>query len=286
MKWKGRRESNNVEDRRSMSGGKIAAGGGIIAIVIILINLFMGGDNSAVLNEINNQLQQQTTTEQPAPLSAQDEEMGRMVKVILADTEDVWHKIFEENGLVYEEPKLVLFRNSVETACGGASSASGPFYCPLDKKVYMDLSFFDELQSRFGAQGGDFAIAYVIAHEVGHHVQTLMGTSSKVRQMQQQLNQADANKLSVALELQADFYAGLWAHYNEEMNQMLEEGDVEEALSAAHAVGDDAIQKRAQGHVVPDSFTHGTSAQRVYWFKKGLNTGQFNAGTTFNDLEI
>ncbi|WP_417357063.1 neutral zinc metallopeptidase [Flavobacterium sp.] len=286
MKWKGRRESNNVEDRRRMSGGKIAAGGGIIAIVIILINLFMGGDNSAVLNDINNQLQQQTTTEQPAPLSAQDEEMGRMVRVILADTEDVWHKIFEENGLVYEEPKLVLFRNSVETACGGASSASGPFYCPLDKKVYMDLSFFDELQSRFGAQGGDFAIAYVIAHEVGHHVQTLMGTSSKVRQMQQQLNQADANKLSVALELQADFYAGLWAHYNEEMNQMLEEGDVEEALSAAHAVGDDAIQKRAQGHVVPDSFTHGTSAQRVYWFKKGLNTGQFNAGTTFNDLEI
>lgn len=286
MKWKGRRESDNVDDRRSMSGGKIAAGGGVIAIVIILINLFMGGDNSAVLNEINNQLQQQTITEEAVPLSAQDEEMGRMVRVILADTEDVWHKIFEENGLVYEEPKLVLFRNSVQTACGGASSASGPFYCPLDKKVYMDLSFFDELQSRFGAQGGDFAIAYVIAHEVGHHVQTLMGTSAKVRQMQQQLNQADANKLSVALELQADFYAGLWAHYNEEMNQMLEEGDIEEALSAAHAVGDDAIQKRAQGHVVPDSFTHGTSAQRVYWFKKGLNTGQFNAGTTFNDLEI
>ncbi|WP_417367879.1 neutral zinc metallopeptidase [Flavobacterium beibuense] len=286
MKWKGRRESDNVDDRRSMSGGKIAAGGGVIAIVIILINLFMGGDNSAVLNEINNQLQQQTTTEETVPLSPQDEEMGRMVRVILADTEGVWHKIFEENGLVYEEPKLVLFRNSVQTACGGASSASGPFYCPLDKKVYMDLSFFDELQSRFGAQGGDFAIAYVIAHEVGHHVQTLMGTSAKVRQMQQQLNQADANKLSVALELQADFYAGLWAHYNEEMNQMLEEGDIEEALSAAHAVGDDAIQKRAQGHVVPDSFTHGTSAQRVYWFKKGLNTGQFNAGTTFNDLEI
>lgn len=286
MKWKGRRESDNVDDRRSMSGGKIAAGGGVIAIVIILINLFMGGDNSAVLNEINNQLQQQTTTEETVPLSPQDEEMGRMVRVILADTEDVWHKIFEENGLVYEEPKLVLFRNSVQTACGGASSASGPFYCPLDKKVYMDLSFFDELQSRFGAQGGDFAIAYVIAHEVGHHIQTLMGTSAKVRKMQQQLNQADANKLSVALELQADFYAGLWAHYNEEMNQMLEEGDIEEALSAAHAVGDDAIQKRAQGHVVPDSFTHGTSAQRVYWFKKGLNTGQFNAGTTFNDLEI
>ena len=278
MKWKGRRESNNVEDRRSMSGGKIAAGGGIIAIVIILINLFMGGDNSAVLNEINNQLQQQTTTEQPAPLSAQDEEMGRMVKVILADTEDVWHKIFEENGLVYEEPKLVLFRNSVETACGGASSASGPFYCPLDKKVYMDLSFFDELQSRFGAQGGDFAIAYVIAHEVGHHVQHITGTAGEVRNQQQRVNQGQANELSVGLELQADFYAGVWAHHNREY---LEEGDIEEALSAASAVGDDAIQKRTSGRVVPDSFTHGTSVQRMEWFKRGYRSGDIRQGNTF-----
>lgn len=285
MKWKGRRESGNVEDRRGMSGGKIAAGGGVIAIIVVLLNMFMGGDSTEVINEINNQLQQQTTTEEPVPLSAHDEEMGRMVKVILADTEDVWHKIFQENGMVYEEPTLVLFRNSVQTACGGASSASGPFYCPLDRKVYMDLSFFEELQSRFGAKGGDFAIAYVIAHEVGHHVQTLLGTSAKVRELQQQMSQTQGNKLSVALELQADFYAGLWAHYNEEMNQVLEAGDIEEALSAAHAVGDDAIQKKAQGHVVPDSFTHGTSAQREHWFKKGFNTGDFNAGTTFDDLE-
>ncbi|RYJ45133.1 neutral zinc metallopeptidase [Flavobacterium beibuense] len=285
MKWKGRRESGNVEDRRGMSSGKIAAGGGVIAIIVVLLNMFMGGDSTEVINEINNQLQQQTTTEEPVPLSAHDEEMGRMVKVILADTEDVWHKIFQENGMVYEEPTLVLFRNSVQTACGGASSASGPFYCPLDRKVYMDLSFFEELQSRFGAKGGDFAIAYVIAHEVGHHVQTLLGTSAKVRELQQQMSQTQGNKLSVALELQADFYAGLWAHYNEEMNQVLEAGDIEEALSAAHAVGDDAIQKKAQGHVVPDSFTHGTSAQREYWFKKGFNTGDFNAGTTFDDLE-
>ncbi|QEE50512.1 metalloprotease [Flavobacterium alkalisoli] len=285
MKWKGRRESGNVDDRRGMSGGKIAAGGGIIAIIVVLLNMFMGGDSTEVINEINNQLQQQTTTEEPVPLSAHDEEMGRMVKVILADTEDVWHKIFQENGMVYKEPTLVLFRNSVQTACGGASSASGPFYCPLDRKVYMDLSFFEELQSRFGAKGGDFAIAYVIAHEVGHHVQTLLGTSAKVRERQQQMSQTQGNKLSVALELQADFYAGLWAHYNEEMNQVLEAGDIEEALSAAHAVGDDAIQKKAQGHVVPDSFTHGTSAQRVHWFKKGFNSGDFSAGTTFDDLE-
>ncbi len=284
MKWRGRRQSGNVEDRRGISGGKIAAGGGVIAIIIVLINLFMGGDNSAVLNEINNQIQQNTTTHETVPLSAQDEEMGKMVRVILADTEDVWHKIFEENGLVYEEPKLVLFRSSVQTDCGGASSASGPFYCPLDRKVYMDLSFFDELQSRFGAKGGDFAIAYVIAHEVGHHVQTLLGTSSKVRQLQQQVSEKEGNKLSVAQELQADFYAGLWAHYNEEMNQMLEYGDIEEALSAAHAVGDDAIQKRAQGHVVPDSFTHGTSEQRMYWFKKGFDSGDFNNGDTFKEL--
>lgn len=286
MKWQGRRESGNVEDRRGISGGKVAIGGGIIGVIILVINMFMGGDNSAVMNEINQQLQQQsTTTQEAAPLSARDEEMGRFVKVILADTEDVWHKIFKENGSVYEEPKLVLFRDAVQTACGGASSASGPFYCPADRKVYMDLAFFEELQTRFGAKGGDFAIAYVIAHEVGHHVQTLLGTSSKVREMQQNLSEAQANKLSVAQELQADFYAGLWAHYDQKMHQMLEEGDIEEALSAAHAVGDDAIQKKAQGHVVPDSFTHGTSEQRMYWFKKGFDSGDFNQGDTFKALQ-
>lgn len=240
--------------------------------------MFMGGDNSAVLNEINNQIQQGSGSGEPVELSAHDKEMGEFVATVLADTEDVWTKIFEENGLTYEEPKLVLFRDGVQTACGGASSASGPFYCPSDHKVYMDLAFFDELQTRFGAKGGDFAIAYVIAHEIGHHVQTLLGTSDKMRQLQSQTDEAGANKLSVKLELQADFYAGVWAHYDQKMNDILEEGDIEEALSAANAVGDDAIQKKAQGHVVPDSFTHGTSEQRMYWFKKGFQSGDINEG--------
>ena len=180
---------------------------------------------------------------------------------------------------------MVLFRNNVETACGSATSASGPFYCPGDRKVYMDLAFFEELKTRFGAQGGDFAIAYVIAHEVGHHVQTLLGTSAKMRQLQEGKSEAEANKLSVALELQADFFAGLWTHYNENKNQMLEAGDIEEALSAANAVGDDAIQSKMQGHVVPDSFTHGTSEQRMYWFNKGFRSGDINQGDTFKELQ-
>jgi len=285
MKWLGRRESSNMEDRRSISGGKIALGGGAIGIVILLINLFMGGDSSQLLNGLQEQMQQQQGAQTEAvPLSKEDEEMGKFVRVVLADTEDAWHKIFEENGLQYEEPKLVLFRNSVETACGGASSASGPFYCPGDRKVYMDLAFFEELKTRFGAEGGDFAIAYVIAHEIGHHVQTLLGTSAKMRQQQQGLSEKDANKLSVALELQADFYAGLWAHYNEKNNQVLEPGDIEEALSAANAVGDDAIQKKMSGQVVPDSFTHGSSEQRMYWFNRGLKTGDFKQGNTFAEI--
>lgn len=263
---------------------KIAAGGGVIGVVILLINMFMGGDNSSILNEINNQLQQGSQQGEPIELTERDKEMGAFVRTVVADTEDVWRKVFSQQGMTYEVPTLVLFRDGVQTACGGASSASGPFYCPLDKKVYMDLSFFDELQSRFGAKGGDFAIAYVIAHEVGHHVQTLLGTSQKVRQMQSQTSKVNANKLSVAQELQADFYAGLWAHHNQEMNNVLEDGDIEEALSAAHAVGDDAIQKRTQGHVVPDGFTHGTSEQRMYWFKKGFKTGDINQGNTFEKL--
>jgi len=283
MKWLGRRESDNMEDRRSISGGKVALGGGAIGIIIVLINMFMGGDSSQLLNQVQQQMQQGQQTE-AAPLSKEDEEMGKFVRVVLADTEDVWHKIFQENGLQYEEPKLVLFRGSVETACGGASSASGPFYCPGDHKVYMDLAFFDELKSRFGAEGGDFAIAYVIAHEVGHHVQTLLGTSAKMREQQEGLSERDSNKLSVALELQADFYAGLWAHYNEEKNHVLEPGDIEEALSAANAVGDDAIQKKMSGQVVPDSFTHGTSEQRMYWFNRGFKSGDFKQGNTFAEL--
>jgi len=281
MKWGGRRQSDNMEDRRGVSGGQVAVGGGIIGVIVLLINMFMGGDVS-VLNDITNQPSQQG---QPVELSARDKEQGEMVNAILVDTEDVWTKIFQENGMSYKYPKLVLFRDGVQTACGSASSASGPFYCPEDQKVYMDLAFFDELQSRYGAKGGDFAVAYVIAHEIGHHVQTLMGTSSKVRQMQERGDEREANKLSVALELQADFYAGVWAHHDQKMKNILEEGDIEEALSAANAVGDDALQKRSQGRVVPDSFTHGTSEQRMYWFKKGFETGDIKQGDTFAELQ-
>lgn len=282
MKWIGRRQSENVEDRRSVSGGKAIVGGGIIGIIILLVNVF-GGENANLITPVLEQLQGngQSQTETATPLSAEDEEMGNFVKVILADNEDIWGKIFAENGMTYKNPKLVLFRGTVQTACGGASSASGPFYCPGDQKVYMDLAFFEELKTKFGAKGGDFAIAYVIAHEIGHHVQTLLGTSAKMHRDQQGKSEAQANKLSVALELQADFYAGVWAHYNKEN---LDTGDIDEALSAANAVGDDAIQSKMQGQIVPDSFTHGTSAQRMYWFKKGFNTGDINQGDTFKEI--
>ncbi|WP_343694936.1 neutral zinc metallopeptidase [Flavobacterium sp.] len=281
MKWRGSRESDNVEDRRSVSGGKIAVGGGVIGIIILLLNIF-GGENAKMITPVLEQMQGgQTQTEAAAPLSKEDEEMGHFVRSVLAKTEDTWGKIFAENGMTYKKPKLVLFKGSVQTACGGASSASGPFYCPADQKVYMDLGFFEELKTRFGAEGGDFAIAYVIAHEIGHHVQTLLGTSAKMHQEQEGKSQAEANKLSVALELQADFYAGVWAHDNQEV---LEAGDIEEALSAANAVGDDAIQSKMQGQIVPDSFTHGTSEQRMYWFKKGFKTGDINQGTTFEEI--
>lgn len=283
MKWMGRRQSDNVDDRRGVSGGKIAAGGGIIGIIVLIINFLGGGDAGSVINDIQNQLPS-GSPQQEVPLTEADKEMGAFVRTVLADTEDVWKKVFEEQGLTYENPQLVLFRDGVQTACGGASSASGPFYCSLDKKVYMDLAFFDELKTRFGAKGGDFAIAYVIAHEIGHHVQTLLGTSEKVREMQSRTNEAGANKLSVGLELQADFYAGLWAHYDQQMNNILEAGDIDEALSAANAVGDDAIQKKSQGHVVPDSFTHGSSEQRMYWFKRGFDTGDMSKGNTFDEI--
>lgn len=281
MKWRGSRESDNVEDRRSVSGGKIAVGGGVIGIIILLLNVF-GGENAKLITPVLEQMQGgQTQTEAAAPLSKEDEEMGHFVKSVLAKTEDTWGKIFSEHGMTYKNPKLVLFRGSVQTACGGASSASGPFYCPADQKVYMDLDFFEELKTKFGAKGGDFAIAYVIAHEIGHHIQTLLGTSAKMHQEQEGKSQAEANKLSVALELQADFYAGVWAHDNQ---QYLDEGDIEEALSAANAVGDDAIQSKMQGQIVPDSFTHGTSEQRMYWFKKGFKTGDIKQGTTFEEI--
>ena len=283
MKWRGRRQSDNVEDRRGMSGGgKAIVGGGVIGVVILLLNMF-GGENAKMLTPLLEQINQgqQTAPTEQRDLTAEEKEMGEFVKTVLADTEDIWTKIFEENNLgTYKQPVMVLFSGSVETACGGASSASGPFYCPGDQKVYMDLTFFEELRTRFGAKGGDFAIAYVIAHEVGHHVQTLLGTSAKVRQLQQTKSETEGNKLSVCLELQADFYGGLWAHYNK---QYLEAGDIEEALSAAHAVGDDAIQSKMQGHVVPDSFTHGTSEQRMKWFMKGYNSGDIRLHDTFNE---
>ena len=283
MKWIGRRQSENVEDRRGMStGGKVIAGGGTLGIIILLLNLF-GGENAQMLTPMLEQMNQQQTTTQTESreLTQEEQEVGGFVKTVFADTEDIWTQIFSENNIEYRQPKMVLFTDAVETACGGASAASGPFYCPGDEKVYMDLAFFQELQTRFGAKGGDFAIAYVIAHEVGHHIQTVLGTSNKVRQLQQGRSEVEANKLSVALELQADFYAGVWAKYNQ---QNLDMNDLDEALSAAQAVGDDAIQIRTQGQVVPESFTHGSSEQRKYWFMKGYKTGDIRQGDTFSKM--
>lgn len=282
MKWRGRRQSSNVEDRRGMSTrGKVVTGSGILGVVILLFQVF-GGETAKDLAPVLNQLNQQVQTSSSGgerKLSQKEIDLGNFAATVLADTEDVWVEIFRKYGIgTYKKPKMVLFTGSVSTACGGASSASGPFYCPADHKLYMDLNFFDELRTRFGAKGGDFAIAYVIAHEVGHHVQTLLGTSQKVRRLQQGKSKATANKLSVSLELQADFYAGLWAHYNQ---KYLEAGDIEEAVSAAQAVGDDAIQKRTQGYIVPDSFTHGTSKQRIEWFMKGFKSGDLRLHNTF-----
>lgn len=275
MKWQGGRKSSNVDDRRGMTGGQLVFGGGVIGVVVLLVSLFTGTDLTQLLNQVPANQQQGG---QQVELSEADKEMGDLVSVVFGYTEDVWHEIFKENNMEYREPKLVLFTDAVQSACGGANAAVGPFYCPTDETVYMDLSFFNELQTRFGAKGGDFAIAYVIAHEVGHHVQNLLGTSGMVQREMQGTNQTEANKLSVSLELQADFYAGVWAHYK---NNILDKGDIEEALSAANAVGDDAIQRKTQGQVVPDGFTHGTSEQRMFWFTKGFETGDVNQGDTF-----
>ncbi|WP_179344121.1 KPN_02809 family neutral zinc metallopeptidase [Winogradskyella ursingii] len=284
MKWQRRKKSDNFEDRRGMSNkGKLAAGGGVIAVVVILLQLF-GGETGQQLAPIIEQVGGSQTTQQveQRELTQQDKAMGEFMNFLLINTEETWSRLFRENSLGdYKEPNMVLFTSAVNTACGSASSASGPFYCPADQKVYMDLAFFDELKTRFGAKGGDFAIAYVTAHEVGHHIQTILGTSSKVRQLQSQSNQTQANKLSVAQELQADFYAGVWAHHNK---QLLEAGDIEEAMSAARAVGDDAIQRRTRGSVNSDSFTHGTSKQRMDWFMKGYNNGDMRNGDTFSAL--
>jgi len=282
MRWRGQRESNNIEDRRGLTGGRIAAGGGIGAVIIIIISLLSGKDLSGVLSLF----QSGTATEQAAPGTLQtdaQDSTAHLVATVLASTEDVWTTIFRENGATYTKPTLALFTGTTESGCGGASAAMGPFYCPADQKVYIDLSFCNELRNRFQAPG-DFAVAYVIAHEVGHHVQNLLGISAKVQRMRSRLSEADYNKLSVKLELQADFLAGVWAYHADNMQQLLEPGDLESALTAANAIGDDKLQQEAQGYVVPDAFTHGTSRQRMYWFKKGFETGDLSQGK-FEDIQ-
>lgn len=281
MLWQGRKQSSNVEDRRGISGGGIAAGGGIIGVIFLLANFFLGdGDASQLPQIFENQGQQKEMT---AAEKEADDKRAEFVKVVLQDTEDVWNKIFAEQGERYAEPKLVMFRNSTQSGCGGASSAMGPFYCPADQKVYIDLAFFQELSERFNAPG-EFAMAYVIAHEVGHHIQYLMGTSEKMARMRQQLSETEYNKYSVKLELQADFYAGLWANRAQKMKNILDPNDIQDALNAANAIGDDRLQREAQGRVMPDAFTHGTSAQRMYWFKRGFETGDMSQGNTFTEL--
>lgn len=276
MKWQGRQRSGNIEDRRGMSRGGLAVGGGIGGIVILLLVMLLGGDPSQLMNGLKGdpETEQVTTT-------AEEDQMAGFVAVVLKDTETVWGKIFEESGTTYPQPKLVLFRGEVESACGLASTASGPFYCPSDQKVYIDLAFCDQLKTQFGAYG-DFAVAYVIAHEVGHHVQNLLGILDKTDKQKARVNKERANQLSVKVELQADFLAGMWAHYAEEMLKTLESGDIDEAMTAAAAVGDDKLQMQYQGRVVPDAFTHGTSAQRKEWFKRGWESGDLKKGDTFN----
>ncbi len=286
MKWKDYRKSDNVEDRRGMSstGKAVIGGGGIIGIIAFLLMQFGGDQGQQIGNVIQNMQQSQPATQSsgvPQNLTPEQKEIGDFSSSVFAMNEDVWTEIFQEQGLgTFEKPRMQLFSGATETACGSATSASGPFYCPADKKVYMDLEFFEELKTRFGAKGGDFAIAYVIAHEVGHHVQTILGTSSKVRQAQKGRSEEEANKLSVCQELQADFYAGLWAN---RIQERLDIGDLDEAIDAAQAVGDDAIQSKMQGYVQPEKFTHGTSAQRKKWFRRGFETGDFRQHDTFKE---
>lgn len=280
MRLDGRRESGNVEDRRGMGGGKLIGGGlgaGVIGLLIYLFTgdtSFMNGSGSGMSGGNESQTQS-------APVDPANDEGGKFVKRIIGSTEDVWNARFrQEAGQEYQPPTLVMFTGSVESGCGQASSASGPFYCPLDGKAYIDLSFYDELSNRFGAPG-DFAMAYVIAHEVGHHIQNLLGISDKVQRARQRASGPEGNALSVRLELQADYLAGVWAHHEQQMFGSLETGDIEEALNAANAIGDDRLQKQSQGHVVPDAFTHGSSQQRMYWFKRGFERGTLADGDTF-----
>ncbi|HPS58257.1 MAG TPA: neutral zinc metallopeptidase [Spirochaetota bacterium] len=281
MIWKGRRQSGNVEDRRGTSGKGVAVGG-IGTIVLALAIYFLGGDPTAILNTVQNS--QVSTSDSTYQGTAEENELAQFVSVVLADTEDVWGDLFSREGAQYSMPKLVIYSGSVESACGLGSRSTGPFYCSGDNSVYIDLSFYDELREQFRASG-DFAMAYVIAHEVGHHVQKLTGIMRKVDSLRSRMSEKEYNRYLVRLELQADYYAGVWAHYAKKMN-VLEEGDLEEALNAASAVGDDRIQKSARGYVVPDSFTHGTSEQRARWFMKGFESGTIAGGDTFSAEEL
>jgi len=283
MRWRGERESGNVEDRRGFSGGRVAVGGGLGTLIIIIIAVLLGADPRQILQQVPNDTAPSTSTA-PRTGNAEEEELKKFVSVVLGKTEDVWQDIFRKNGKQYRDPTLVLFTDQVQSACGLGSAASGPFYCPGDQKVYIDLSFYEELRRRFRSPG-DFAQAYVIAHEVGHHVQKLLGISDRVEAMQRRMSEADANRLSVRLELQADFFAGVFTRYVQKQG-LLEEGDIEEALNAASAIGDDAIQKQTSGRVVPDSFTHGTSEQRLRWFRKGFDTGDISEGDTFSATSL
>lgn len=282
MKWEGRRQSENVEDRRGMgTTGKVVAGSGAIGIIFLLIQLFLGGDNQQIIQQLENQMSQSSSTQPTQELNEEEKVVGQFVSTVLADTEDIWSQLFREKGLQYREPKMVLFKEVTRSACGGASGSTGPFYCPGDETVYMDMSFFNTLRQRFGAKGGDFAIAYVIAHEVGHHVQNQLGVLNETQNLRQRLREAQGNRVQVATELQADFFAGVWAHH---IKKYLEPGDAEEAINAAAAVGDDNIQNNTQGYTVPETYTHGTSKERMYWFKRGYDSGNLDNGDTFGEM--
>ena len=282
MLWQGRRESDNVEDvRGSGGGGRLVMGGGIGTVILVILYLLLGGDPQALFNSQQAQLPQSAQVDNQAPR----DEASKFVAVVLADTEDAWKEVFRQMGREYQEPRLVLFTDMIQSGCGFASGATGPFYCPQDRQVYIDLGFFRQLQERLGA-GGDFAEAYVIAHEVGHHVQKLLGITDRVDAARHRAGEAESNRLSVRLELQADFLAGVWARYADRVKHVVEAGDIEEAMRAAAAVGDDRLQRSSRGYVVPDSFTHGTSEQRVRWFRRGYETGDLRQGDTFNARDL
>ncbi len=285
MRWRGGRRSSNIEDRRGARKGPRLLGGGIGTIVLILVAMYFGVDPTPLLQSMQSGQSASTSGTRPTAEELENDPLADMVSVVIADTEDVWSEIFASQGRRYKEPTLVLFSGATKSACGLGQAAMGPFYCPADHKAYIDLSFYEQMRTRFRAPG-DFAQAYVIAHEVGHHVQNLLGISGQVHRMKRSLGQAEANALSVRLELQADCLAGVWANRADRARNILEAGDVEEALNAASAIGDDTLQRQSRGTVVPESFTHGTSAQRQRWFRTGLRTGDPDSCDTFSAERI